>query len=499
MTSRTIRPIAICAAAAMLAAACASGETDAQPASSTSASETTAAPASTAAPPFSVTTEDEVVVADETVPEVTGPETERWAALYVNVDAAGEGIVGISRHFEADAFEVFPVEVTVALGGEWASCQLDPASWRGEIAPAEHPRIDAREWSLRLAAAEVDARPDGFGANVRIEYMVISGDDTATLVLTAASLPDCGMTDDSEPSDEGDADADAIEPADTAPETTTESDSEQNSSTTDDDDEDTDADDADTDADDADTDADDADETADESITVEPVTTEPKLFQFRRWDHQALIDLPLWAHCPPEDWGTISDRLDGYDITWAGWDTAAIEIDGRWIAVGYLTDAQIDRWLPGSGITADDALANLHYSETADSTLIWRGSVTLHLMDTPRRLPTLEAAMRSRGVYSDNLVSSLEVTRHGVAGSGAWPSGLRLGRLLTDWVRWRYSWPPTTAEPVAWPLRSLFEARESACAAEALIAMCASDETPPAMLARNHPIGRVLRSLACAE
>ena len=223
--------------------------------------------------------------------------------------------------------------------------------------------------------------------------------------------------------------------------------------------------------------------------------------KFRRWDHQALVDLPLWAHCPPElkpAW--LTERIAGYDATWAGWDTAAIELsDGRLLATGWMTDEQIGRWLPGSGITAEEALANLVYRPDSDTVTIWEGLVTMHVQGHPANLPTLQAAMRHRGVYGSSFPEQLAATVHGVSGSGRWPADLHLGLLLSDWVRFRYAQPPTLAEPVAWPLWTLFKAKESTCVAEALVAMCASDEQPPAMLTPTHPIGRVLRSLACAE
>ena len=226
----------------------------------------------------------------------------------------------------------------------------------------------------------------------------------------------------------------------------------------------------------------------------------PAAFEFRRWDHQALIDLPLWAHCPSEVWpSALIDLLDGYDITWAGWDTEAAEVDGQMIATGWMTDEQIGRWLPRSGITAEQAQANLAYVEQSDSVAFWDGDVTMHRQGTPDGLPDLGNALRFRNLPRSTFDAQLAVTRFGVDGSGAWPSDVRVGYLLTDWVRFRYAQPPTTMEPVAWPLRTLFEARESICAGEALIAMCASDETPPAVLRSQHPIGRVLRSLACAE
>ena len=229
-------------------------------------------------------------------------------------------------------------------------------------------------------------------------------------------------------------------------------------------------------------------------------TLRPAAFEFRHWDHQALIDLPLWAHCPPEVWpSSLTDLLDGYDITWAGWDTKAAEVDGRMIATGWMTDTQIGRWLPGSGITAEGAQANLAYVEQLDSVTFWDGRVTPHRQGTPDGLPDLGNALRFRNLPRSTFDAQLAATRFGVDGSGAWPSDVRVGYLLTDWLRFRYAQPPTTMEPVAWPLRSLFEARESACAGEALIAMCASDETPPVVLRSQHPIGRVLRSLACAE
>ena len=226
----------------------------------------------------------------------------------------------------------------------------------------------------------------------------------------------------------------------------------------------------------------------------------PAAFEFRHWDHQALIDLPLWAHCAPEVWpSALIDLLDGYDITWAGWDTEATEVDGRMIATGWMTDEQIGRWLPGSGITAEQAQADLTYVEQSDSVTFWAGDVTMHWQDTPDLLPDLGNALRFRNLPRSTFEAQLAATRFGVDGSGAWPSDVRFEYLLTDWVRFRYAQPPTTMEPVAWPLRSLFEARESTCVGEALIAMCASDETPPVVLRSQHPIGRVLRSLACAE
>lgn len=226
--------------------------------------------------------------------------------------------------------------------------------------------------------------------------------------------------------------------------------------------------------------------------------------RFPRWNHQALIDLPLWSHCPPEVWPSwLTGYLDDWVEIYAGWDSAAVDIDGTRIASGWWTDEQLAQWIPNGSVTAESAHRDARYDTTLNLVSLWpQGhSVPLHPMETPRQLPTLQAAMEHRGynVESGSLAEMLAATLHGVNGDTEWPSDLSKGKLLTSWMRWRYQQPPTTAEPVAWALRSLFEARESGCAAEALIEMCASGETPPPMLTQRHPIGRVLRSLACAE
>lgn len=237
-------------------------------------------------------------------------------------------------------------------------------------------------------------------------------------------------------------------------------------------------------------------------VSGEP--TQAVAARFPRWNHQALIDLPLWSHCPPEVWPSwLTGYLDDWDEIYAGWDSAAVTIDGTRIASGWWTDEQLALWVSDGSVTAESAHANARYDKLLNFVSVWPdgASVPLHPMETPRQLTTLQAAMEHRGyeVESASLAAMLAATLHGVGGDTEWPDDLSEGRLLTSWMRWRYQQPPTTAEPVAWALRSLFEARESDCAAEALIEMCASAATPPPMLAQRHPIGRVLRSLACAE
>ena len=243
----------------------------------------------------------------------------------------------------------------------------------------------------------------------------------------------------------------------------------------------------------------DADQPSEENKTTD---TEPQPVQFRRWDRQALIDLPLWAHCPPEpepQW--LVERLNGFDLTWANWDTESVELDGYHVASGWWTDEQLNRWLPGAGVTAEMAYEHATYHPISDTVGLWPVTIlpTAHFQDTPRSHPGLRPAMEHRGHNLSSFADMLRATRDGIAGSGAWPDHVRPGLLLTGWVQWRYAQPPTIQEPIAWAFRSLFEARESGCAAEALIAMCASGETPSPLLASDHPIGRVLRSLACGE
>lgn len=226
--------------------------------------------------------------------------------------------------------------------------------------------------------------------------------------------------------------------------------------------------------------------------------------QFRRWDHQALIDLPLWSHCPPEMNRSqeLIDLIAKYDRTWANWDTVSYRAGGLNIAAGWWTDEQLAMWIPDGSVTAESARRHATYYADPDTIALWpdHESPRVHWQGTPRVLATLRAAMEHRGLQLESFARMLTDTRDGIAGTpGPWPETIDVGKLLTSWTRWRYAQPPTYQEPVAWPLWSLFTARESDCAGAALIAMCDSGETPSPMLARDHPIGRVLRSLACGE
>ncbi len=418
----------------------------------------------------------------DTEPPVTELATERWSAAYADITAAGDGVhvghVGIARHFDGGDTDVFPVSVRVTLLGAWASCVIDPASWQGEVSPSEHPYFDAREWSLQLESAEITPDPDGDAASVAIVHTVVSGDDTAALTLTAQTEPGCGT-------------------ADEAAQTGGEQAAEQSAAA----------------GDDQAKAGDDIEGKTGEQGEQEPITTEPEPeeeiglkvvdVQLRRWNHQALIDLPLWSHCPPEQWtSTLIARLDRYLGVWDGWDSEVVELEGYHIASGWWTDEQLDMWLPGAGVTAQMAREHANYHPIMDTVGLWPDTMapTSMNVEAPEHLPTLKAAMEHRGHDPHAPLSVLlRATRDGIAGSGAWPDDVHVGLLLTDWMRWRSSRPPTIHEPVAWPLRSLFQARESTCVGEALIEMCASDDTPSPVLASDHPIGRVLRSLACGE
>lgn len=232
--------------------------------------------------------------------------------------------------------------------------------------------------------------------------------------------------------------------------------------------------------------------------------------RLRHWDHQALVDLELWSHCPPESWPTwLDDLIDGFDETWANWDTETTQLSTEFgdfhVASGWWTDRQIDRWLPRSGITGQAARQQARYLPYHGTVAIWpeETAVGTHKQDSPQTLTTLGAAMQHRG-NSLSWLEMIRTTRYGIAGSGAWTNQINadkdfVGKLLTGWTRWQYALPPTTHEPIAWPLDTLFRQHESTCVSNALIEMCKSGQTPSPMLAADHPIGRVLRSLACGE
>ena len=490
----------------MLVASCASGETDAQPASSTAVPGTSApvTSESSAVSVASVATEPETSSAIASVDIVEG--TERWSAVVIDFayvpDHGHEVTIGLSTQDENSDLIVTPFAVELQLLGEWASCEIEADSWSADVSPAVHPRAGIRTWELHPRETVVTENAGG-GGTVRVEYQVVSDDESATLVITGTISPGCVQTDEpdgdetvTQPSDSGTDDA--SDDANDAASSDGSTDRSEQDDTVDDPDGDT----SDT-GQDADADTDESDTDNGDSDTDEPTTTEPQRVQLRRWDHQALIDLPLWAHCPPEVWPSwLTERLDRYARVWVGWYSEVVEIDGYHIAAGWWTDEQLAMWLPGSGIDAETARENATYHPNADSVGLWPVTVAPNLMQQevpPEQLATLTAALRHRGHRLDSFAAKLRATSRGVSGTGAWPEHIDIGLLLTDWVRFRYAQPPTTAEPVAWPLRSLFEARESDCAAEALVAMCASGETPDAVLAANHPIGRVLRSLACGE
>ena len=502
MTSRISRRIALCAAAAMVVASCASGETETRPSSSAAAPETSApvTSESSAVSVASVATEPETSSAIASVDIVEG--TERWSAVVIDFayvpDHGHEVTIGLSTQDENSDLIVTPFAVELQLLGEWASCEIEADSWSADVSPAVHPRAGIRTWELHPRETVVTENADGSGT-LRVEYRVVSDDESATLVITGTISPGCVQTDEpdsdetvTQPSGSGtdDASDDASDAAS--------SDGSEQDDTVDDPDGDT----SDTGQDaDADTDESDTDDNGD-SDTDEPTTTEPQRVQLRRWDHQALIDLPLWAHCPPEVWPSwLTERLDGFDLTWAGWDNEVVELNGYHVASGWWTDEQLAMWLPGSGIDAETARENATYHPNADSVGLWSVTVApvLHEQGTPRTLTTLRAAMEHRGHNLDSFAAMLRATSRGISGTGAWPEHIDRSNLLTSWMRFRYAQPPTTTEPVAWPLRSLFEAHEAGCVADALVVVCTSEETPDAMLEPQHQIGRVLRSLACGQ
>ena len=487
MTYRFLRPIALFAAAAMIVAACSGGVGESSPTTNApSSSDTTPALPVSDSPATSAAT---AATTQTTQPAANEPDeaTERWAAIVVEYVVGAEGAhevtIGLSTQSENSDVFVTPYVVEVTLFDQWAGCEIAADSWNAEVSPAVHPLDGAREWEFRPLGTDVTENGDGSGT-VRAELLVISGDDSAALVLTgtiSAGCNDAGASD-SGSQDESDDPGDDIstdgpDSASDQSETTGESNEES--------------------ADDSETGSEDAE--ADQPTTTEP---EASNAQLRRWDHQALIALPLWEHCPPEaEPADLRSMLDRFDRTWAGWDSETVTLDGHAIAAGWWTDRQIGMWLPGSGITAASAREHAEYHVSADSVSLWPedDAPTAHSQATPRTLPTLRAAMEHRGHRLDSFTSMLRATKDGIAGSGAWPDDIHIGLLLNAWTMWRYAQPPTTREPVVWALRSLFGARESTCAGDALVGMCSSDNAPPSLLRGSHPIGRVLRSLACGE
>ena len=427
------------------------------------------------------------------------PGAERWTAdvqsVNRDVDRSHAVSVLLFAH-SSDATDMVPVTLRVSLYGEWADCGLDPDSWTATISPSEHPRVEHRSWEFHTATAEIAAADDGT-AEWSGAYELVSGDDRALLELTAKTLPGCPAAPIEAPESASPVEESESDEQPTTAGETTDAEPETSESVTEED------------AETAEPDSDEGTE-ADETATTEPEQepeTEPRVrvvdVELRRWDHQALIDLPLWAHCPPEpepDW--LRARMDKYRSVWNGWADEVVEMDGYYVASGWWTDEQIGRWLPGAGVTAAMAYEHAVYHPIADTVALWPDTLmptTMPIEAPPDQLPTLTAALRHRGHGIDGFADLLRATSRGVAGAGAWPESIDVGKLLTSWVRFRMSQPPTTHEPVAWPLRSLFDARESGCAAEALREMCESEQTPPAVLAAAHPIGRVLRSLACGE
>jgi len=477
-------------AAALIAAACSSGVAEDSP--TTQAPVTTgAAPAPTVRSTPTTTTapaETETTTAPTTRPVVTEPAkgTERWTALEVDTTRASDGsfevVVGLAVQRPGERIALMPVSVGVTLFGEWRDCEVDPESWQAEFAPAVHPLMDGRSWDLRLESADVVDDGDG-GAAVRVQYAAFGGGATGTLIVTAALVPGCG----GEPAQGG------------ARESVTGTSKSQSDAAV-------------SESDEAGAElGDGADEpTGDDEIDPdavepdEPQTTEPvsQSVELRRWNHQALIDLPLWSHCPPEVWPDwLTDRLAGFDRTWANWDAETVELGGYHVASGWWTDEQLDRWLPGAGVTAEMAYEHATYHPIMDTVGLWPDTIApvAHEQGTPRTLTSLRAAMEHRGHNLSSFADMLRATSRGIAGAGAWPDSINVGNLMSSWVRFRYAQPPTTQEPVAWPLASLFQAHDANCVADALMSVCASDETPDQMLAAEHPIGRVLRSLACGQ
>ena len=555
----TRRLCAIAATMALTVAACSSPSENEPPA-------TTAADAPDAAETV-VTAQSTTTVSPATstsAPSVESAEpeaaTERWDALFTSAesdsDGSYSGTLSVFTQAPSGDVSIVPFDVTVRLPEGWSACEVEPDSWRAAVVPEVQPFFDARSWDLQMRSADVVEADEP--AQLTVEFDVVSGDETAVLTVTgevkcaddseagtelgatgddagSETRDEAGSDEDTDPADDAEADDDAEEEA----ETEDEGGADQDTDPADDDaeaetedeggaDEDTDpADDAEADddaeeeaetedeggadqdadpADDAESD-DDAEADGEAEPQDEPDETEEaddaQPVRLRRWNHQALINLPLWSHCPPEpEPADLAAKLDGYDRTWANWDSATYRAGDIHVAAGWWTDEQLAMWVPDGSVTAESARQHATYFPSADTVALWPKHLTptLHSQSTPRTLKTLRAAMEHRGLQLASFARMLVDTRDGIAGEGAWPENIRPGILLTSWTTWRYAQPPTTQEPVAWPLRSLFAARESGCVAKALIAMCASnDPVPDGVLASDHPIGRVLRSLACGE
>lgn len=250
------------------------------------------------------------------------------------------------------------------------------------------------------------------------------------------------------------------------------------------------------------------------------------------YDHDAIR--ALFPHCPPLDGGSlgewapwIGEVFDYWDETYKGWDTDSVPLAGRWIASGWWTDEQLDRFRPGAGITAASAREHAEYHSNIDYTTMWSGSNVPQggagniysygpflWADGTYTFENLYRRLASYGYVNSeservNLSETLRVVRDsGLPGGDPNPPEVDVTMLLVEWTVTRYRHPPTMHEPAAWAMRSLLDARDPGCVAAQMRSVCDYDgddmagvigEQAAELLDRNHRFGQVLWSLVCPE
>ena len=230
--------------------------------------------------------------------------------------------------------------------------------------------------------------------------------------------------------------------------------------------------------------------------------------------------------------------LDFWEETFENWDTEIYEIEAfvpgtdetfeKQVASGWWTTAQLRMYHPDSTMTADSARLEAAYDEDIELLVLvsfsrpakeltvnsdwmvapikgWHdGRTYYYLKDLYHRLSgAVDYVSESGSSASQNEIARW-VRDDGLPGDGPNPLEVRPQYLLWDWTDSRYSFMPIDREPTAWAMRTLLEARDSACVADQMRDHCESGEfhASPHMRNTSHGgtrLGAVLWSTVCPE
>lgn len=223
-----------------------------------------------------------------------------------------------------------------------------------------------------------------------------------------------------------------------------------------------------------------------------------------------------FSDCAPSftpDW--FSEWAAVIDDLYAGWDTEATVLsDGSRVATGWWTDENLAaRWTPAP--TADEAKQTGVIGQYGGFSLWGTGSVDVRppswwLFPWPDYMIELYDRLAVYGYNAKDAAAWHWVTDTGITPHHRMPDYeySETRSLLFWWMMYRYQMPPINKEPTAWAMRTLLEARDGNCVANAMLWGCDLDDP------MSHPyfdsphmrnddkasrLGLALWSVACGE